>query len=328
MSKNLFGFHSAFAGMLTGFVREKRAVGYKYGGATLRALRSLDRFFSSCGADAKSLSRNLGEHFISRHAKTSPCAAWRRALVWRQFAEYCRRQGMDAWSPEYSSFPIYRVDFCPFIYTRPQVASLFAAVDVLPRLSRTPRRTANYSLLFRLLYGAGLRIGEALALRICDWDQTSGVLRICQGKNRKDRLIPLSPKLADRVTTHIRQYADEANMPLFLSPQGNHTLSCCVINHTFRNTLLPQAGLPPRHKRQGPRIHDLRHTFAVHRLENWFLAGENIEAKLPYLAAYMGHTNIRDTYYYLRITQSFFPEITRRLEAKVGDIIPRMEDQP
>jgi hypothetical protein len=60
----------------------------------------------------------------------------------------------------------------------------------------------------------------------------------------------------------------------------------------------------------------------VHRLENWFLANEDVEAKLPVLAAYMGHTSIRDTYHYLRITQSFFPEITRRLHREVGDIIP------
>jgi len=68
-----------------------------------------------------------------------------------------------------------------------------------------------------------------------------------------------------------------------------------------------------------------RHTFAVHRLEKWYYAGENVEAKLPILAAYMGHAKIRDTYYYLRITASFFPEIARRLEAFASNVIPKAQ---
>jgi integrase len=183
-------------------------------------------------------------------------------------------------------------------------------------------------LLFRLLYGAGLRISEALALRIGDYDQESGVLCIRESKNRKDRLIPLAPKLAKRVISHIQRFPGSVDTPLFLSPRRTHEITYARIAAVFQGALLPRAGLPPRRDRKGPRIHDLRHTFAVHRLENWFRAGENVEAKLPYLAAYMGHANIQDTYYYLRITQSFFPEIVRRLEAEVGDIIPPVEAQP
>jgi len=328
MSENPFGFRSALADLLTGFVREKRALGYKYDLSTLTRVRTLDKLFCSVSGEAPAPSRSWAERFLMLLPTKSSGDKRQRAFMWRQFALYCRRQGLDAWVPDHHSLPIWRRDFCPFIYTRTQVAALFAAVDGLPYVPYSPRRTVNYRLLFRLLYGAGLRIGETLALRIGDCDQDSGVLRIRQGKNRKDRLIPLAPTLAERVAAHIRQFPAGPDTPLFLSPRHRREIDYSPIQRLFHVTLLPKAGLPPRRKNKGPRIHDLRHTFAVHRLENWFRAGENVEAKLPYLAAYMGHTNIRDTYYYLRITRSFFPEIVRRLEERVGNVIPQGDLRP
>jgi integrase len=169
-----------------------------------------------------------------------------------------------------------------------------------------------------------MRLGEALRLNLQDFDPLNKALTIYQTKNQTERVIPLAPSLAARVQAYIERFPGEPDTPLFLSPRGPrpHSLGVGPVDRTFK-ILLIKAGLPQRVGRTGPRVHDLRHSFAVHRLENWYHAGENLEAKLPLLATYLGHTCLRDTYYYLRITTSFFPEIARRLNAFTGDVIPQ-----
>jgi len=235
---------------------------------------------------------------------------------------FCRRQGVHAHVPERHELPIRRHEYCPYIYSRCELAALFDAVERLPYRSISPRRIPNFRLLFRLLYGAGLRLGEALRLAIGDMNRNSGVLTIRQGKNRKDRIVPLAPGLAARVVEHVDLFPGGPDTPLFLSPFRRHAIDQESVQHAFRTELLTLAGLPPRVRGTGPRIHDLRHTFAVHRLERWFLDGHDVQSMLPYLSAYMGHTHLRDTYYYLRITASFFPEITRRVETRTAGVIP------
>lgn len=322
MSENEFGFTSALGHLLARHLREKRACGYQYGVDFVARLRQLDRFFLAERDGPSVLGPKGYERFVAYREGDAVSSPENRARVWRQFALFCRRQGLDAHVPEQHDLPVRRQPYCPYIYARHELAALFDAVERLPYRRCSPRRIPNYRLLFRLLYGAGLRLGEALHLTVGDLDGASGVLTVRQGKNRKDRLVPLAPGLAQRAVDHVDRYPGGPDTPLFLSPLRPRGIDEYTVQHTFRTELLALAGLPPRVKRKGPRIHDLRHTFAVHRLEHWFLAGEDVEAKLPYLSAYMGHTHVRFTYYYLRITASFFPEITRRFGIRVANAIP------
>ncbi len=98
------------------------------------------------------------------------------------------------------------------------------------------------------------------------------------------------------------------------------------IYHQFRR-LLREIGIPHGGKGQGPRLHDLRHTFAVHRLEQWYRQGENLGAKLPLLSTYMGHRSLVGTQRYLRLTPAIFPDIQRRLDKQFGQVVPQ-GDQP
>jgi integrase len=322
MRKNEFGLRSRMKGLLAEFVREKRNCGYSYSTGLAR-VRDLDRMLVDLRTRNALINREQYEQYVAYRRGESPSTQAHRAGVWRQFALFCRRQGIDAYVPERHELPICHEDCHPFIYSRPQLAALFEAVERLPNANRYPHRIPYFRLLLRLLYGAGLRLGEALRLTIGDVDQNSRVLTIRQGKNKKDRLIPLSSGLAKRVSEHISHFPGRPNTPLFVSPSLPKPISDTSIEEPFKHQLLKLAGLPPRIRYVGPRLHDLRHTFAVHRLENWFQAGEDVEAKLPYLSAYMGHGRLRDTYYYLRITATFFPEIARRLEARSAVLLPR-----
>lgn len=321
MHKNPFGFSSPLAGLLGAFVQEKRDCGYKYETA-LDMLRQLDRMWSVPGHPSPDLSREWADRFIRLRPGESPHGPAHRARVWRELARHAHRNGMDAHVPASHTMPLARESFAPYIFSRSQIAALFSVIDNLPAYGWSPRRPWIMALLFRLLYGTGMRLGEARRLEAADFDPKNETLLIREGKNRRDRIVALAPSLADRLREYLQQFPGEANTPLFLSPILPRPLSKTAIRDAFHD-FVTKAGLPPRLDGNGPRIHDLRHTFAVHRLENWYRAGENLEAKLPVLAAYMGHSHMRETYYYLRITASFFPEIGRRLEAFVGEVIPQ-----
>jgi integrase len=322
MAEDAMGFTSSWAPFLVGFIAEKRACGYRYE-TQVKNLRPLDRWWSEPNA-RPSLSCVWAERFIAIHPGEAPGGPPGRASLWRELARYGLRQGIGAYIPPLDTQARAPRSFVPYIYTRGELRLLFATVDDLPYTQRSPRRTFTLGLLLRLLYGAGLRLGEALGLRHEDIDSREGILTIHHGKNQKDRLVPLAPSLADRLAAYRHRFAGAAADPLFLSPVGRQAIHHGTIQDIFPK-LLQRAGLPPRRGHQGPRLHDLRHTFAVHRLESWHRAGEDLEAKLPILSAYLGHTTLRDTYYYLRITASFFPEITRRLQAFTGDVIPGVQ---
>ena len=321
MRKNHLGFRSPLAGVLAEFVREKRACGHKYQTA-VHYLHRLDRMWLAPVGGVPALSREWCDSFIRLRPGESPIGPARRTSIWRELARHARRRGMDAYLSGPDVAPIHHRPYVPFIYTRAQLGALFAAADQATANYRCPRRPWIMGLMLRLLYGAGLRLGEALALTMGDYDPADNVLTVRQGKNQKDRYIPLALTLGEWLQGYCRRFPGDASTPIFLSPRHHRPILHGCVEKTFL-TLLPKAGLPPRVHSSGPRIHDLRHTFAVHRLENWYLAGEDLTAKLPILSVYMGHSSLQNTYYYLRITASFFPEITRRFEAYAGDVIPK-----
>jgi len=321
--KKTYVFRSSKANLLYDFIEEKQSLGFSYeGGADL--LGMLDRLWrNTTGQTAPALNQEWAERYIAMRPKeTSGVASHSRACVWRELARFALRRGFDAYIPDFLSTPAFKTPYTPFIYTRAQLFALFAAVDAMkPFFSWSPRRTWTMGLLYRLLYGAGLRLGEALNLRYCDFDVETGLLTIRKGKNQTTRVIPITASLVERMREHLRRFPDTTDTPFFRSPLRRNGWRTSTVQVPFL-AILRTANLPPRTNRQGPRIHDLRHTFAVHRLENWIRAGEDVNNKVHLLSVYMGHVNIGSTYYYLRVTQEMFPHITARLNRKVGSIIP------
>lgn len=324
MRKDRIDFSGPFAELFRGYILEKRACGFK-GKAELTHLHELERWWSA-SEKPPALSRYWAEKFLSLRAGESDRTQTIRAWLWRTLAQYARRHGIRAYVPEAYN-PQWRLrQYTPYIYTRAELGSLFLAADALGD-DRTiaPRKSHTVALMLRLLYGTGMRIGEALKLLRRDVDIQNAVLTVIDGKVLKDRLLPLPPRLTERMAEFLRRFPGRDGEPVFLSPVRRHSYNLDMF-HRMHYTLLLQTGLPPRRDRQGPRIHDLRHTFAVHRLEKWYRAGEDLNAKLPVLSAYLGHAVLEDTCYYLRLTESFLPEIARRSQKFTGTLLPREND--
>jgi integrase len=174
-----------------------------------------------------------------------------------------------------------------------------------------------------LLATTGLRISEALRLTLEDVDLETDVLSIRQSKFRKSRLVPLSKGAAD-VLRRYRELRDAVaptapDGAFFVSGRGK-AYSTCYVQGMFRDIAI-DAGLRGRTGR-GPRLHDLRATFAVTRLLEWYRDGENVMNRLPLLSTYLGHACVKDTEVYLRITTPLLEQANSRFHALAQDLLP------
>ena len=310
------------ADAITALVAEKRAVGYKYDAEQ----RVLSRFEAFCRAEYPGLStvtRTSVEAWVAAaHQRgVKPATLENLAGPVRELARWLGRRGVKAYVLPGGVLP-RPARYIPHIYTDQELAALFTQTDQCHYCSEVPYRHLVMPVLFRTIYACGLRASEARLMLRDDVDTETGVLQIRDAKGGKDRQVPMSEPLQARMAayrTHIGPLAGDwffpgrAGLPLTL---GN-------IDHNFRRFLW-QARIPHGGRGHGPRVHDLRHAFAVNNLRRWFAAGKDVGALLPVLQTYLGHSSLGDTAYYLRLTAESYPDITARVEQATGDIVPSL----
>ena len=207
-------------------------------------------------------------------------------------------------------------EFVPHIFSHEELQrQLDAGANCeSPRSKLQPH---TWRMLILLLYGAALRISEALSLTLADVDLSVGVLTIRESKFYKTRLVPMGPDLISVLETYVagraKEHSTGANAALFLTRNGA-PLARYTAENVFRR-LRTRAGVL-RHDggRDQPRLHDLRHAAAVHRLISWYRQGADVQRLLPQLATYLGHIHIAATQRYLTMTPELLHEASRRFE--------------
>jgi integrase len=307
--------------MMDDFLVEKRACGFKCYEYTF-ILRRFDTFLREQNLQRCELPKSLSRQWLAKRPHQSAKTQSFRIDVVRQFAKYMCRMGYPADVPDSVNGARSGTRFSPRILTQDEIRLLIASVDQMKPTAMSSMRHLIMPEIFRLLYGCGLRLNEVLKLRVEDVDFVQGVLRINGAKFGKNRLVPPALTLLQR----LQKYSDELGRQptgayFFPSPCGGYWSRSAVYG-IFRG-LLQQSHIPYRGKGLGPRVHDLRHTFCVHTLLRWYREGADLTAKLPVLSAYLGHSSIEATQYYLHLTGELFPEITARSTLSFGDVIPR-----
>ncbi|ETX08292.1 MAG: integrase, partial [Candidatus Entotheonella gemina] len=314
-------WHSPVGSLMAQFIEEKQACGFSYLTES-RILGRFDRFLKDHGLSEPVLPRDLVERWVVKRPHESKATQQLRFGLTCRFATFLIHHGYAAYVPDSHRMPKGGSRFVPRIFTHDEIRRLFQAADTLPYDPRTPWRNQVVPELFRLLYNCGLRVGEALHLHVADVDLEAGVLTIHQGKFRKDRLVPLAPALTQRLQHYVGVIGNRSAEAIFFPAPHGGAYHRGRIYQIYRH-LLWLAHIPHGGPGQGPRLHDVRHTFAVHRLEKWYREGIDLQAKLPVLATYMGHLNLNGTQRYLQLTAELFPELSMRLDAVYGDLIPR-----
>ena len=238
----------------------------------------------------------------------------RKHSTLRGLFDYARKHGLIASSPLPTQIPKRPQVHIPFIYTRDELCRLLKATATFRKHTRQIEPDTLRTLVL-LLYGAGLRVGEALALDLADVDWVAAMLTIRDTKFHKTRLVPLGADLKLALSNYAGARSPAAQSKAadnpFLAGKNGARLTYHAVSKAFRQ-LRAEAGV---HRADGaryqPRLHDMRHSFAVHRLTAWYEAGANVQRLLPKLSTYLGHISLSATQVYLTMT----PEL---LQAAAG----------
>ena len=317
-------FQSVLAPLIDRFLQEKRACGYDYH-EPFRILHRLDDFLVQQGLEALELPRDVARNWLAKKPHESAATQQQRITIVRQFSKFLLTAGCPAYVPDATGAARKSI-FVPRMLTEEELRKFFRAVDTLQPTARSPLRHLIMPEVFRLLYGCGFRVREVLNLRIRDVDLNQGIITVRQGKFRKDRLVPPALSLVNRLRKYAGHFDSRPPDAVFFPGPNGCPFALRTVYTLFREILL-QCEIPHAGRGKGPRIHDYRHLFAVHTLRRWYRDGEDLEAKLPLLATYLGHQHLSGTQHYLHLTAEIFPEITARVEAAFGEVIPRRSNR-
>jgi integrase len=318
-----FGFISPLTPQLARFLALKHAMGYRYREEG-RALHDLDRFLSTrLSADDPLVTPAVVHDYVARRGAESETTRAHRLTLIREVCRFLRLDDPRVVVPDRRSLRIVRQKFLPRVLSKDEGRRFLQACTQLPPGQGSPIRAAVLGTALRLLYLAGLRAGELLRLTQADLDLDTGALHIRHSKFNKSRMVPLAPDLVQR-TVQCRVAAAELygpcrpDTPLFPSPRGGR-YSITALRGAFHDAL-KIAGIK-RTTDSRIRLHDLRHSFAGLRLLLWCEQNVDLGAKLPLLAAYLGHVGLASSQRYLQLTQDLRGEITRRHQARFGHLI-------
>jgi integrase len=235
------------------------------------------------------------------------------------FYRFAVGRGYAAESPLPTIVPKRPAPFVPYLYTPAEVQRLLAATDRLDSAPSAPLPAATVRTLLLLLYGTGLRLGEALALTLADVDLPERLLTIRTSKFYKTRLVPVGPDLTLRLAAYAqvrRRFPRPAGMAsAFLALRTGQPLPRHRAEDTFRRLRVAAGVQRTDGARYQPRLHDFRHGFAVRRLTAWYHTGADVQRLLPHLATYLGHADLAATQRYLTLTPELLTAASQRFAA-------------
>ncbi|MFD0960135.1 tyrosine-type recombinase/integrase [Paenibacillus chungangensis] len=316
-------YEGPFKDHIRDHVELKRAVGYKYD-ADAHHLKRFDRFTFEKYPEASSLTKEMVLEWCSKKTYEAQGNQCSRASIIRQFAKYLDSIGVRANILPKGYYSTEK-QYMPHIYSTDELTRFFAESDKCRHCYECPYRHLIMPVFFRMIYMCGLRVSEARLLKVADVDLENGILAIHHSKKDNSRLVPMSVSLTERC----RHYAEQVHpFPVaadyFFPALDGKPMTIQNVYKNFRKFLW-HAEISHGGRGKGPRIHDFRHTYAVHCLRNWSKQEKNLTAYLPVLKTYMGHDSFDDTAYYLRLTADVFPDITVKLETRYPGMIPELE---
>jgi integrase/recombinase XerD len=266
------------------------------------------------GADADLADVSI-QHVQAFLAGTGPITStWHtKHTILPTFYRYAVNRGFVTVSPLPTTVPKRPARFVPYIYSHDELRRLVRSVDSVRRRSDCCLEPITMRTILVLLYGAGLRIQEALDLNGSDVDLNGSRLTIHQTKFSKTRLVPIGSQLRQALTLYAKTRTVESGAPFFTMRDGKR-IRREVVQEYFRILCRSEHICRNGGAGQQPRLHDLRHTFAVHRLTSWYQKGEDVQKLLPHLSTYLGHVDIASTQVYLSMTPELLSEAGNQFE--------------
>ena len=284
---------------------------YKY---ACGVLGSFDRCLEEHNADEKTISEDMINIWIRRLSEVNAKRTVSdKVACLRKFLEYLRYGGFTVFMPK---CPKYSDSYVPYIFSGAELEMIFKAADAA-ELKQNPsnccRTQVAFPMLLRLLYGCGLRLGEALNLRIGDVNLERGTLLLRQAKNKKQRIVPMHESLTRILLKYCTATELLGKPEAFLFPGAKpeqHMSGGAALDRFHKILKATGIYIPPASHERGQCIHCLRHLFTIKSFAQAQQNGRSANDSVPYLSVYLGHFDMDGTEKYLKFSSDIFPEHT------------------
>ena len=311
-------YNSVFHEEFRNLVDLKQALGFSYKTEEL-GFKRIDKFLIEYGLNEKIITKEICDEWCSKRSWETSANHSLRVSQFRVFCTYLDsihilayipRKGLTRHPPKYDAH----------IYTDDELKRFFEVVDMSHSLAyECPYRAKVMPVFFRILYTSGLRVSELRLAKISDFNLTDGYLTVRNGKNHKDRLVPIHPLLVQKCIELMDEiHGTSASDEYFFMIRPGQEMTLHNVYRNFRR-YLDKAGIP--HTGKGPRVHDFRHTYSVNLLRKWSEEGKDLMTWLPYMRVILGHETFEETSYYLKMTATIFPTIRDNISKSFPNII-------
>lgn len=298
-------FPELYHEIATEYIEYKQSLGFKYGPVEQRKVgKMLDFIYRySVSGDKLRLTEDVVKAYALKKESESVRYCHSRQSHIRQFALFLNIRGIEAYV--YPKELIKTDQFIPHIFTSDEIVAILREADRMqPNKNKFVNTPLIYPAVIRVLYGCGLRVGEALSLSVGDVDLGNGIILVRQGKNNTSRLVPISESLRKYLFEYDLKVDRTGNEFFFPALRGEQYSPLTIRNQFYR--FEEQAGIKKLSNGRYPRVHVLRHTFSVHALEQMIKAGQDPYCCLPILSTYLGHKGLESTEKYLRLVEQYF----------------------
>ncbi len=314
-------FVGIYSELLDRYIEFKRNLGYKFVDAEY-TYAMFDRFTTANGETEIGITKELAESWAKKRPNESNSTRYRRVMYLIQFSAFLNDIGHVSYILPYPND--YKSTFTPFIFTHREMDAIFHACDRLEKGNFMNSTVNVIPAIIRLMYGTGIRVGEAVNLKVKDVNLKEQFLVALNSKNGKERLVPFTDTVADVC----RQYRESLTMDqepddYFFVKRNGHKCRPKTIYEWFRK-VLRNAGLPHGGKGLGPRLHDVRHVFSVHSMAAMAESGLDLYYSLPVLSEYLGHQSLEATDKYVRLTSEMYPGLLNDADIICSYVFPEL----
>lgn len=315
-------FKSNFKEDIQNFLNLKRSTGYKYTTSQI-LIEQFDNFCYSKYQDKNILDETIGLDWAKTRKDESVSSLQNRIVVVREFARYLISLNKTAFVIPTTYIP-KKNKYKSYIYTSNELEKIFDVIDNQKFKCTYKTSYTVFTVLFRIFYGCGLIISEALNLKVKDVDLQNGIIAVYEAKNGNDRLVPVSDNLKYFMLEYANiMHKNSYSTDYFFYLKNSKTP---IIKSTLRFSFarIMKSACIEKNKKINPRIHDFRHTFAVNCLKKFIKENKDLTVYLPILKTYMGHSKFISTEYYLKLTNDMYPDILDKFNSYIGNAIPKI----
>lgn len=310
-----------YTGVIKEYIKHLDAIGYKAGVSYQYYMRDICRQLNQLDSNTDSvtsLTKELVEKIAMRKGNESSGTQMNRIGRLRRFASFMLQKGYSAYIYPSISIPKRDFGFKAFVFDRDQISSILREADSIGYLPKSPKANLIYPAMIRILCCCGLRSSEVRMLKYSDVDLNTGILYIRKSKNDASRYVPVSESLRVYLLEYMQNMMlQPKDIWMFPSPRGGY-LSAVALGDMCKK-LFGRAGIQVLATGRYPRVHDFRHSYIIHALDHMVNEeGIDVYTALPIISAYVGHSRIRDTEYYIHLSSFYYEQITSAGEEILG----------